>query len=68
MHLKKQRDLTPRNAVLLPSFLTESTILHTKSEVGELLKIFARSLMEWAKEGEPTAGKTTTTTKTAKAA
>ena len=36
---KKQRDWTPRNAVLLPPFLVEAAILHGESDVGELLKI-----------------------------
>ena len=47
---KKQRDCTPRNAVLLPPFLTEAANLHGESDPGELLKIFARSITEWAKE------------------
>ena len=51
-HLKKQRYWTPRNAVLLPPFLTEAAILHGESDAGELLKIFSRSITEWAKEGE----------------
>ena len=38
---KKQRDWTPRNAVLLSPFLTEAAILHGESDVGELLNIFA---------------------------
>ena len=37
---KKQRDWTPRNAVLLPPFLTQAAILHGESDVGDLLKIF----------------------------
>ena len=37
---KKQRYWTPRNAVLLPPFLTEAAILHGESDVGDLLKIF----------------------------
>ena len=41
---KKQRDWTPRNAVLLPPFLTEAAILHRESDVGDLLKIFACSI------------------------
>ena len=40
---KKQRDWQSLNAVLLLSFLTESAILHGKSDAGELLKIFARA-------------------------
>ena len=43
---KKQRDWTPRNTVLLPPFLTEAAILHGKSDAGELLNIFARSITE----------------------
>ena len=55
-HLKQQRDWTPRNAVLLPSFLTESAILYEELEAGDLLKIFAFSVTEWAKEGETDSG------------
>ena len=43
---KKQRDWTPRSAVLLPPFLTEAEILHGESDTGKLLKIFARSITE----------------------
>ena len=45
---KNQRDWTPRNAVLLPPFLTEATILDEGSDSGELLKIFARYFTEIA--------------------
>ena len=41
---KNQQDLTPRNAFLLPPFLTEASILNEESDTGELLKIFARSV------------------------
>ena len=51
---KKQRIWTPCNTVLLPPFLMEATILHGKLDAGELLKIFARSIMEWANEEENT--------------
>ena len=37
---KNQKYWTPRNAVLLPPFLTEAVILHRESDVGELLNIF----------------------------
>ena len=50
---KKQRDWTSRNAVLLPPFLTEAAIFHGKSDAGELLKIFARSITEWALDAAP---------------
>ena len=53
---KKQQDCTPRNAALLPPFLTETAILHGESDAGDLLKVFARSITEWAKEGETTSG------------
>ena len=43
---KKQGDLTSRNAVLLPPFLTEAAILHGESDEGELLNIFARPITE----------------------
>ena len=43
-----------RSTVLLPPFLTEAAILQGESDVGELLKIFARSITEWAKEEETT--------------
>ena len=47
---KKHRDWTSRNAVLLPPFFKEAAILHGKSEAGELLKIFVRSIIEWASD------------------
>ena len=53
---KNQRDWTLRNAVLLPPFLTEDAILHGELDTGELLKIFARSITEWAKEEETASG------------
>ena len=53
---KKQQYWTPRNAVLLPQFLTEATILNGDSDVGKILNIFACSITEWAKEGEITSG------------
>ena len=53
---KKQRDWTPHNAVLLPLFLTEAAILNRESDAGEILKIFARSITEWAREGEDSSG------------
>ena len=53
---KKQRDWTPRNNVFLPPFLTEAAILHKESDTGKLLKIFAHSITEWAKEGETASG------------
>ena len=46
---KKQRYWTLRIAVLLPPFLKEAAILHGHLDVGKLLKIFARSITEWAK-------------------
>ena len=46
----KQRYWNPHNAVLLPLFLTEAAILHDKSDTGDLLNIFARSITAWAKE------------------
>ena len=46
---KKQRDWNPRNAVLLPPFLTEAAILHGESNMGKFLKNFARSTMESAR-------------------
>ena len=51
MRSKKHRYWTPLNAVLLPTFLTEAAIIHWESDAGNLLKIFARSIIEWAKEG-----------------
>ena len=51
---KKQRDWTPHNDVFLPTFLTEAAILHGESDAGELLKVFARSITDWAKEERPT--------------
>ena len=51
---KKQRDWTPRNAVLIPPFLTGATILHGESDAGKLLKIFARSITESAKDEDIT--------------
>ena len=49
---KKQRDWTPRNAVLLPPFLTEAAILHGESDAGKLLTIFARSITEWESDAD----------------
>ena len=49
---KKQRDWTSRNAVLLQPFLTEAAILHGESDTGDLLKVFARSITEWAPEAD----------------
>ena len=49
---KKQRDWTPHNAVLLPSFLMEAATLCGESDAGDLLKISACSITEWSKEGE----------------
>ena len=51
---KKQRDWTPRNAVLLSPFLMEAAILHVKSDAGELLNIFARSITELASYADST--------------
>ena len=50
---KKQRDWTSQNAVLLAPFLTEAAILHGKSDAGKILKIFARSITEWALDADP---------------
>ena len=50
---KKQHSWTSRNAVLTPPFLTEAPILHGESNAGELLKIFARSISEWASDADP---------------
>ena len=50
---KKQRNWTSCNAVLLPSFLTEAAILDGELDAGELLKIFARSITEWASDSDP---------------
>ena len=50
---KKQRDWTSRNAVLLPPFLTEAAILYGELDEGELLKIFSRSITEWASDAAP---------------
>ena len=50
---KNQRDCPSLNAVLLPPFLTEFSILHGESDKGELLKIFARSITEWASDVSP---------------
>ena len=49
---KKQRDWTLRNAVLLLPFLTEAAILHGELDAGEILKIFARSITEWASDAD----------------
>ena len=53
MQSKKQRDWTSHNAVLLPPFLTEAAILYGELDAGELLKIFARSITEWASDAAP---------------
>ena len=49
---KKQHSWTSRNAVLFPPILTEATILHGESDTGELQKIFARSIAEWASDAD----------------
>ena len=49
---KKQRDWTLRNPTPLPPFITEAAIINGESDVGKHLKIFARSITEWAKEEE----------------
>ena len=54
MRSKKQRDWTPRNAVLLPPFLMEAAILHGESDTGKILNIFAHSISGWEKEEETT--------------
>ena len=54
MQSKKRIDWTPRNAVFLQPFLMEDAILHGKLDAGELLKIFARSIMEWASDEDST--------------
>ena len=38
------------NAVILPSFLTESTILYIKTSVVNLLKVFAKCIAEKEEE------------------
>ena len=50
---KKQGDLTSRNVVFLPPFLTEAAIFHGDSDTGELLKIFSLSITEWASDTDP---------------
>ena len=56
MHSKKQWYWTPRNVVLLLSFLTEAAILNKESDAGELLNKFAHSITEKAEKGEDTGG------------
>ena len=51
MWSNNQRDWTPYIAVLLPPFITEAAILNRGTDVGELLKIFTRSVTERAEEG-----------------
>ena len=51
---KNHRDWTPRNAVLLPPFLTEAAILHGDLDAGDLLNIFSCSITELAKEEDIT--------------
>ena len=48
----KQRHWTPRNSALIPPFLTEAAVLHRELDAGETLEILARSITEWATEGE----------------
>ena len=52
----KQQDWTPRNAVLLPLFLTEAAILDRETTAEELLKISSQSITERADEGEDNCG------------
>ena len=51
---KNQRDWTPHNVILLPPFLTEAAILHSKSDAGKLLNIFTCSITEWASDPDST--------------
>ena len=53
---KKQQYWMPRNAALLLPFLTEAEILNADSNAGELLNIFACSVMERVDEGEDSGG------------
>ena len=48
----KQRDWTPRNAVLLPPFLTEAAILDRETVAEDIIKIFTHSIVERAGERE----------------
>ena len=47
---KKQRDWALHNTVPIPLFLTETEILDEETSAEELLKIFARFIMERAEE------------------
>ena len=49
---KNQRDWTPLNAVLIPTLLTEATILDGEISTEDLLKIFLRCITERAEEEE----------------
>ena len=51
--MKKHRDWPSRNVVLLPPLLIDAAILHGETDAGELLKIFARSITEWASDAAP---------------
>ena len=46
---KNQWNWKPYNAVLLPPLLMEAAILNEGLDVGDLLKIFSRSITEWVK-------------------
>ena len=53
---KNHQDWKPRNAVLLLPFLTEAAIIDWRSDTGELLRIFARSVTNRAEKGEDNGG------------
>ena len=59
---RKQREWNPRNAILLPPFLTEAKILHGESDAGELLKISARSITSGCRSRIPQTRQTRLTT------
>ena len=56
VRLTKQRDWAPCNAAPLPPFLAKAAILNEELDAFDLLRIFARSMTEWSKEGENTSG------------
>ena len=54
--LKNRRDWTPRNSVLFLLFLMVSAMINGKSDLGELLNIFAHFVTDRMEKGEDSGG------------
>ena len=67
-HSKKQLYWMTRNTVLLPPVLMEAAIIYGELDAGKLMKIFARSIKEWSKEGKTSSGEDNNDNEAAKTA